>query len=369
MAWSVKLTKAAVKKFVWPVILVLLVLAAYGLLAPAPIEPVAWQAPAAPGYTGAHTTNNKLAGLHHIALGGEVGPEYVLAGADAALYVSVASGRILRMNADGDSQQVFASTGGRPLGMAFDGEGKLIVADAVKGLLRIDADGKVTVLAKANFANSVVVAASGKIYFTDSSMRFSPAQWGGTMGAATLDVMEQSATGRVLEYDPAGGALRVVASGLSLANGIALNRAEDTLFVSECARYRVWKIATAANALDVAKPSPQAQVLFDNLPGYPDNLMRGLDGKIWLGLAGQRNALDAMSGFPMMRKLALRIMPYVPLAPKSYGHVMAFREDGTIVADLQDASGNSPITTGVTETAQRLYIQNVDGATLGWLAR
>jgi sugar lactone lactonase YvrE len=358
-----------VKKIVWSGILVLLVLAAFGLLWPAPIEPVAWQAPAAPGYTGAHAANNKLAGLHQIALGGEVGPEYVLPSADGTLYVSVASGRILRMNADGGNQQVFSTTGGRPLGMAFDGDGKLIVADAVKGLLRIDAGGKVTALAAASFANSVVVAASGKIYFTDSSMRFAPAKWGGTMAAATLDVMEQSSTGRVLEYDPASGTVRIVASGLSLANGIALNRAEDALFVSECGRYRVWKIAVAASALDIARPSTQAQVLFDNLPGYPDNLMRGMDGKIWLGLAGQRNALDAMSGYPMMRKLALRIMHIVPIAPESYGHVMAFREDGTIVADLQDPSGNSPITTGVTETAQRLYIQNVDGAALGWMAR
>lgn len=358
------------KKTVWSVIVaLLLVLAACALLWPVPIEPVAWHAPAAPGYTGPYAANNKLVGLQQIALGGEAGPEYVLAGADGKLYVSVASGRILRMNADGGGQQVFAATGGRPLGMAFDAGGKLIVADAVKGLLRVDADGKVTVLAEANFANSVVVATSGKVYFTESSMRFAPAKWGGTMAAATLDVMEQSATGRVLEYDPARGAVRVVATGLSLANGIALNGAQDALFVSECARYRVWKIATAASALDIAKPSPQARVLFDNLPGYPDNLMRGLDGKIWLGLAGQRNALDAMDAHPFLRKVALRIMGFVPIAPKSYGHVLAFREDGTIVADLQDPSGNSPTTTGLTETAQRLYIQNVDGAALGWMAR
>jgi len=359
-----------VKKTVWSVAAVLmLVLAAYVLLWPVPIEPVVWHAPAAPGYVGAHTVNSKLAGLHQIDLKGETGPEHVVAGADGKLYVSVASGRILRMDADGGGQQVFADTGGRPLGMAFDAGGKLVVADAVKGLLRIDADGKVVVLAEAHFANSVAVASSGKIYFTDSSMRYAPAKWGGTMAAATLDVMEQSATGRVLEYDPANVAVRVVASGLSLANGIALNGAQDSLFVSECARYRVWKIAVAANVLDIARPSAQAQVLFDNLPGYPDNLMRGVDGKIWLGLAGQRNALDAMDAQPFLRKLALRIMTVVPIAPKSYGHVMAFREDGTIVADLQDASGDSPTTTGVTETAQRLYIQNVDGASLGWMAR
>jgi hypothetical protein len=44
-------------------------------------------------------------------------------------------------------------------------------------------------------------------------------------------------------------------------------------------------------------------------------------------------------------------------------------EDGKVVADLQDPSGASPVTTGVTETPDRLYIQNVNGNRLGWLPR
>lgn len=38
--------------------------------------------------------------------------------------------------------------------------------------------------------------------------------------------------------------------------------------------------------------------------------------------------------------------------PKTYGHVMAFTEDGKVVADLQDPSGAYPETTAVTETAE-----------------
>ncbi|MES2151837.1 MAG: SMP-30/gluconolactonase/LRE family protein [Pseudomonadota bacterium] len=351
------------------------VLAAYLSLWPVPIEPVAWHAPAAPGYTGAHAANTKLLGLQQVDLNGEVGPEHLVPGADGKLYTGVESGRILRMNPDGSELQVFSVTGGRPLGMVFDTGGRLVVADAVKGLLSIDADGKVTVLASAqaggplHFPDGVVVANSGKIYLTDASMRFAPAQWGSTMEAATLDVLEQSSTGRVLEYDPASKALRVVATGLSFANGIALSADEQNLFVSESGRYRVWRIAAAADRLDVAQPSAQALVVLDNLPGYPDNLMRGLDGKLWLGLAGQRNDLDAMAGRPLMRKLALRIPRMFWPPPKPYGHVIAFTEDGKVVADLQDPSGNSPVTTGVTETKERLYIHNVSGKSLGWLLR
>ena len=115
-----------------------------------------------------------------------------------------------------------------------------------------------------------------------------------------LDILEQAATGRVLEYDPAGRTTRVVAKGLSFPNGVALSRDERTLFVAETGRFRVWKIDAAAATLDVGRPSPQAMVLLDNLPGYPDNLMRGLDGRIWLGsrAAQSKGRCDGRQALP-----------------------------------------------------------------------
>jgi sugar lactone lactonase YvrE len=350
-----------------------LILAAYLGLWPVPINAVNWKAPPAPGYTGVYAANDKLFKQHRIALGDEQGPEHIVVGSDGKLYAAVASGNVVRINPDGSGQEVFATTGGRPLGMAFDGSDKLIVADAFKGLLSITAEGKVTVLADTvgtdpiRFSNAVAVARNGKIYFTDSSTRFVPADWGGTVEAALLDVLEQSSTGRVLEYDPATASTRIVAMGLSLANGVVLSSDEQNLYVAESGRYRVWSIPVRADKLDVAKGG--ARAVLDNLPGYPDNLTRGRDGKIWLGLAGQRNELDALAERPFLRELVLRIPRAIWSMPKPYGHVIAFTEDGKVVADLQDRSGMSPTTTGVTETADRLYIQNVDGKSFGWLAR
>jgi hypothetical protein len=208
-----------------------LMLVAYLGLWPVPIDAVSWKAPVG---TGNVQVNNALQGRHLISLGAEVGPEHVILGPDGQLYVSVASGNILRMNQDGSGQQVFARTGGRPLGLAFDGQGNLIAADAVRGLLSIAADGKVTVLANTvdgdaiRFANAVVVARDGKIYLSDSSTRFSPADWGGTVEAALLDVLEQSSTGRVIEYDPVVNACRIVATGFSLATACCSARTSTT---------------------------------------------------------------------------------------------------------------------------------------------
>jgi sugar lactone lactonase YvrE len=186
-----------------------------------------------------------------------------------------------------------------------------------------------------------------------------------------MDILEQSSTGRILEYDPASKATRIVAKGFSFANGVALSSDEKTLFVNETGKYRVWKISLNAVDLDISKPGKSAKVLFDNLPGYPDNLMRGLDGKIWLGFAKPRNSMtiDKLSSSPFFRKLTLRLPRVMWPLPKSYGHVMAFTEDGKVVADLQDPSGAYPETTGVTETTGKLYIQSLHAKGIGWLSK
>ncbi len=355
---------------------VLLALLAYLSLWPVPIEPVSWNAPAAPGYSGPHTPNRLLANLKMISLGSEEGPEHIVLARDGKLYTTVASGNILRMNPDGSAQEVFANTGGRVLGFDFDASGNLIAADAVKGLLAISPDKKISILAdKVDgevilYADAVIVASNGKMYVSDASARFAPAKWGGTFEASILDILEQSSTGRILEYDPASKVTRVVAKGFSFANGVALSQDEKTLFVNETGKYRVWKISTQASKLDVAQPSKEASVLFDNLPGYPDNLMRGTDGKIWLGFAKPRNpTIDKLANQPFMRKLTLRLPRSMWPIPKAYGHVMAFTEDGKVLADLQDPSGAYPETTAVTETKDRLYIQSLHAKGMGWMQK
>jgi sugar lactone lactonase YvrE len=364
------------KKFVLMIVAILFVLAAYLMLWPVPINPVSWNAPMQPGYVGPHTVNTKLANLNIISLGAEIGPEHIAIGKDGKLYTTVASGNILRMNQDGTALEVFVNTGGRVLGFDFDSSGNLIAADVNNGLLSISRDKKMRVLTdKVNgdpirYADAVVVAKSGKMYFSDASTRFAPKDWGGTFEASVLDILEQSATGRILEYDPANKTTRIVAKGFSFANGVALSQDENTIFVNETGKYRVWKLSVAAKDIDISAPSDQAKILFDNLPGYPDNLMRGLDGKIWLGFAKPRNpTIDKLAAKPFMRKLTLRLPRAMWPIPKAYGHVIAFTEDGKVVADLQDPSGAYPETTAVTETAGRLYIQSLHAKGLGWISK
>jgi sugar lactone lactonase YvrE len=353
-----------------------LALALYLALWPVPIQPVPWAAAPSPGYAGPHAVNQRLAGLQHVDLGGEAGPEHVATGPDGRVYAAVASGAIVRVAADGKSVEPFARTGGRVLGFDWDAQGRLIAADAMKGLLAITPDAKVQVLVDRidgqplRFADAVIVAVDGRIVFSDATTRFGAADWGGTFEASVLDILEQSASGRILEFDPATGRTRVLARGLSFANGVALSSDQQWVFTVETGRYRVWKIARRADGLDVNSGSPLASVLLDNLPGYPDNLMRGGDGRIWVGFTKPRSALvDAMASRPWLRTATLRLPRAWWPVPKAYGHVVAFTEDGRIVQDLQDPSGAYPETTAITEAGERWYVQSLHAHTLGWLPR
>jgi len=356
--------------------IVLVAAAAYLCFWPVPAEPVAWAAPTPPGFTGPFAPNTRLASLRTIDLGGEMGPEHVAIGPDGKLYAAMEGGKLLRMEPDGAKREVFASTGGRVLGFDFDAKGRLIAADAFKGLLAITPDRRVSVLADRvspddpiGYADAIVVAPDGTIYFTDASTRFAPARWGGTLPASVLDIMEQSATGRVLAHDPATGKTRVVARGFSFANGIALSADGHTLFVTETGRYRLWKIDGRASDLDVAAGGAQARVLLDNLPGYPDNVMRGRDGRFWVGLFKPRNpAADSLAERPFLRKVLLRLPRFLLPLGEPYGHVFAIDEEGRVTDDLQDPSGAYD-TTGATETADRLYIHSLQARALGWLPR
>ena len=114
---------------------------------PVPVDPAAWEAPPNPGYSGPFATNERLKGLETFAIGDNTGPEDIAFDADGRIYAPTHQGRIVRLEADGSNPENWANTGGRPLGIDFDGAGNLIVADAYRGLLSIAPDASITVLA------------------------------------------------------------------------------------------------------------------------------------------------------------------------------------------------------------------------------
>ena len=350
------------KKLGLPVLGIVALAAAYLLLWPVPIDPVAWQAPVDRGLTGAFSTNDLLAKAKGIDLGEHDGPEDAALGADRFIYATTHGGDILRIAPDRRSVELVARLGGRPLGIEADSDGSLVVANAYVGLQRVWPDGKVeTLLTEVDgkplvYADDVAIAKDGRIFFTEASTKFSAEAAGGTMEGAILDIIEHGGHGLVIEYDPQSNAARVIMDGVNFANGIAISDDQQYLLVAETGTYRILKHWLAGP--DAGK----TEVLIDNLPGAPDNINNGLNGRFWVGLVVPRNPLlDRYSDKPFVRKVMQRLPEFMRPRAALWSHVFSIDGDGEVLMSLQDPDARYPMTTGVLETRDSLYVTVLRG--------
>ncbi len=122
------------RKIFLALLILIIVLVAYLVAWPVPINPAAWTPPVAPELTGVYAQNSELARIERLKIDG-FAPEDVAIDAQDRIYCGAVDGRIFRFQPDGTRPEVFASTKGRPLGLIFDHNGNLIVADAMIGLM------------------------------------------------------------------------------------------------------------------------------------------------------------------------------------------------------------------------------------------
>ena len=358
------------RRILWSLLVVVLVIVLYLLVWPVPVTPVAWKAPPNPGYAGPFAPNERLKEVELLSIGDNRGPEDVALDAQGRIYASTHEGRIVRLQADGSKAENWAETKGRPLGIHFDLQGNLIVADAHRGLLSVAPDGKVKELATEadgipiRYADDVDVAADGKIYFSDASTKFGAKQWGGSYEASLLDLMEHGGHGRLLVYDPAIGKASTLLKSLNFANGVAVSHDQSYVLVNETGSYRVMCYWIAGPKKDKAEPFIEA------LPGFPDNISRGQDGRYWVALVSPRNPmLDSVSDSPFVRKMIQRMPAFLRPKAVAYSHIIALDGAGKVVANLQDPKGRYPVNTSVTETKDYLYIGSLMAPKLGRLPK
>src|SRR5438128_5208357 len=314
-------------------ILALLVVAliAYLLLWPVPINPVAWTPPTAPELTGIYAQNSELARIERLHVT-DSAPEDVAFDSQDRIYCGTQNGFIFRFQPDGTHPEVFAQTGGRPLGLAFDHNGNLIVADAMIGLMSIAPDGKTTVLSTEaegvpfRCANDLDIAADGTIYFTDASSRFPLTQ-------LKADLLEHRGNGRFLAYDLKTKQTRVLLRDLSFANGVAVSPDQSFVLVNETGTYTVRRYwLTGGN-------QGQSDIFIDNLPGFPDGISSNGRDTFWLALVNRRDAaLDFLHPYPFLKKIVWRLPNFLQPNIKRYAFVVALDPNGKVVRNLQDPS-------------------------------
>jgi hypothetical protein len=144
-------------------------------------------------------------------------------------------------------------------------------------------------------ANTIAVRPDGTLAVTDGSNRHDCVHW-------THDLMERSATGRLVLLDPRTGDAREAARGLEYAFGACASGAET--LVSESWRHRVIALG----------PDGKRRVVLGRLPVYPSRLVAASGGGFWLTAFAARTQLVEF----VLRENAFRRRMIKEIAPEHW---------------------------------------------------
>jgi sugar lactone lactonase YvrE len=171
-------------------------------------------------------------------------------------------------------------------------------------------------------------------------------------------VIEGRPTGSLFRRD-ADGTVSVLASDLYFANGVTLTADGSALVFAETTACRLSKYWLTGDRAGSITP------LAIDLPGYPDNISTGRDGRIWVAMVSDRNRLNEWLGprGPIIRSAMWRLLPYRWLPnPKPTVWVVAFDpDDGHVVTQLRTQHPAFGLATGVVETPRRLWLGRIGG--------
>jgi len=344
------------------------------LLASAYVDPIDFRLDEAAGARGfmPGEAAPKLAGAEVLASGMIDGPEDVILDADDHLYCGTRDGRLVRIAAPDYTQvETFAQIGGRPLGLATDREGNILVCVAGMGLVRVNKERQVELLTDQTqrslltiqddttirMADDVDIAPDGVIYFSDATRRYDIESWG-------LDLLEGRPNGRLLSYDPKTRKTRTVCDNLVFPNGVCLTHDGKHLIVAS-----TWTCSLLI--FDLADLSAGPRVFVRGLPGYPDNVNRASDGGYWVALAGMRNPVtDLAMRFPGLRRRMTRAVAptHWLFGNLNIGGVLKIDGAGQIVdAYWDEPSGPLYMITSMREHKGALYLGGVTNNKIGRL--
>ncbi|GIF22678.1 sugar lactone lactonase YvrE [Actinoplanes tereljensis] len=275
------------------------------------------------------------------------GAEDVVVAADGRVLTGTEDGVIWWIDPESSEIGQVLTTGGRPLGLEFLPDGRLLICDARLGLLAADLKGRVETLVdtvggeRMRFCNNAAVAKDGTIYFSDSSTVHPIDRW-------KAEVVELTRTGRLLRRTP-DGEVTVLVDGLSFANGVALADDESFVVVAETAERRLTRHHLGTGKTDVFQAG---------LPGYPDNISTGSDGLIWITVASPRDpVVEGLQRGPLwLRRQVTRIPEKLQPAPKRTVRVQAYGRDGVLKKDLDLKTERFHMVTGVREHAGQVWL-------------
>ncbi|NNF16654.1 MAG: strictosidine synthase family protein [Gammaproteobacteria bacterium] len=315
------------------------------------LEPEVWVPAPLPKLNGVYTPTGLLNDASFVPFEGRLGPEDIARGPDGKFYTGLEDGSVVRFGASADSVvEPVINTGGRVLGLQFDRNGNLVMADAVHGLLQLSPEGTLSTLTdhvdgqKLRYVDDLDIAGDGTIWFSDASMRF------GYKDTA-MDFIEASATGRLLSFTPATGETRVHLRDLFFANGVAVGPQDRFVLVSETGTGRIHRLWLRG------PQSGQSDLFHAGLPGNPDNLSFNGSDMFWVALPALRDRdVESIAGNLFLRRLLGGLpIEHVPIR-EPVGFVIGLDPDGQVVHCLLSRDDTFHTITSVNQWGKNLYL-------------
>lgn len=316
--------------------------------------------------------------------GQALAPEDLAVSADGVAFTGLIDGRIIALTPSDDAKEPlvlrnFTRTGqdlpecgslelepacGRPLGLLFAPSAPfatylkripspelfaddqvLLVADAYKGLLLVDATGRKTLLfnhvndpatgerQRVIFMNSVAITRDGSaVFVTESSRRFARNQ-------VVLEYLERRPTGRLLRLDLSTGRVSIVADDLAFPNGLAM--LEDAKGKDEAL---VIALTTGHKLVKYSLKTKQIED-YAFLPSEPDNVaIEVINSKrsVVVGLATpSTGVVGYLKTRVKTRKLLSLLPPWitVTLVKRSGSFAVLDAESGDVRRVYEDSTG------------------------------
>ena len=332
--------------------IVILVTAIFCLFLISPVDPVKWSPSTNPGFNGPFAINSILSKVEKIKLPFGIGPEDIAVDSNGYKYTGLRNGTIIRFKENLDFE-VFANTGGKPLGMEFDKNGNLIVADAEKGIISLNKEGDLSLMTdsvnekKMKFADDLDIASDGEIWFTDASLRYNYED-------SLYSFIENRPTGRLLSFNPNSKKTNIHLESLYFANGVAIAPNDEFVLINETGDSsirRYWLKGAKKGTSDY---------FIRGLPGYPDNISFDENGIFWVAFAGIRSPLvDGLSNYPTIRKI-LGGLPKTLISPKNkHVFILGLDVEGNVIFNLHDQESDIKMLTSANLFGNKLYIGNL----------
>lgn len=347
------------KSFFRVLLLLLSLIIVYLFFKESPIDPAAFNPPLPEPLEGVLEPNKLLQKAELIAENKIEGPEAIALDDNGVIYTGTQDGKIIKIFPDG-KLDILAITKGRPLGMKFHPNGKLIVCDAYKGLLAVDPNGNIEVLSTGHggvpyaFTDDLDIDSNGIIYFTDASYKYHQNEY-------LYDLLEARPNGRLLRYNPETKTTDLLLKDLYFANGVALSSNENFLIINETYRYRIRRFWLRG------EKAGKSDIFIDNVPGFPDNVTSNRNGLFYVALFTVRNpAMDGIHPYSFLTKLMSKLPKIFWPKPKPYGLVLVLNESGKILKSYQDPTGErlKEITSAV-EFKGHLYLGSLHQKKIG----